>query len=127
MTIKQWIVIREDLNMRKGKMVTQGAHASMAVFINFMREDSKYSSKMYISSDVRTWLEGGATKVVVGVDSEAELLEVYNQARQAKVPCSIITDAGYTEFYGQFTKTAVAIGPCKEDMVKHIVGHLNLL
>jgi len=26
---KQIIVLRKDLNMRKGKMVTQGAHASM--------------------------------------------------------------------------------------------------
>ncbi len=26
---KQMIVLRKDLNMRKGKMVAQGAHASM--------------------------------------------------------------------------------------------------
>jgi peptidyl-tRNA hydrolase len=28
---KQVIVLRKDLNMRKGKMVAQGAHASMLV------------------------------------------------------------------------------------------------
>jgi len=27
---KQVIVMRKDLNMRKGKMIAQGAHASMA-------------------------------------------------------------------------------------------------
>ena len=30
MGIKQVIVLLKDLNMRKGKMVAQGAHASMA-------------------------------------------------------------------------------------------------
>ena len=37
--IKQVIVMRRDLNMRKGKMVAQGAHASMAVLLNAGRYD----------------------------------------------------------------------------------------
>ena len=32
MNIKQVIVMRTDLGMRKGKMIAQGAHASMKVF-----------------------------------------------------------------------------------------------
>lgn len=34
MIVKQVIVIRKDLNMRKGKMIAQGAHASMKVFFD---------------------------------------------------------------------------------------------
>lgn len=33
---KQVIIIRKDLNMRKGKMIAQGAHASMKVFFDLM-------------------------------------------------------------------------------------------
>ncbi|MFW6312039.1 MAG: peptidyl-tRNA hydrolase [Nanoarchaeota archaeon] len=33
---KQVIIIRKDLNMRKGKMVAQGAHASMAIFFDMI-------------------------------------------------------------------------------------------
>ena len=36
---KQVIVIRKDLNMRKGKMVAQGAHASMAAILNYELRD----------------------------------------------------------------------------------------
>jgi PTH2 family peptidyl-tRNA hydrolase len=31
---KQVIILRKDLNMRKGKMVAQGAHASMRAILN---------------------------------------------------------------------------------------------
>ena len=34
MQTKQVIVIRKDLNMRKGKMIAQGAHASMKVILD---------------------------------------------------------------------------------------------
>lgn len=34
--IKQVIIVRTDLNMRNGKMVAQGAHASMKVFFDMM-------------------------------------------------------------------------------------------
>ena len=41
MTHKQVIVLRKDLNMRKGKMVAQGAHASMAAILS-LSENFEY-------------------------------------------------------------------------------------
>ena len=38
--IKQVIIVRTDLNMRKGKMCAQVAHASMKVFFDRMRKSS---------------------------------------------------------------------------------------
>ena len=35
--VKQVIVMRKDLNMSKGKMVTQGAHASVAFLTHLVR------------------------------------------------------------------------------------------
>ena len=34
--LKQVIVMRKDLNMRKGKMVAQGAHASIAIVLEML-------------------------------------------------------------------------------------------
>ena len=62
---KQMIVMRKDLNMRKGKMVAQGAHASMKATLEYM--DHPY---------VKGWLEGSFTKVVVAVASLDELFVV---------------------------------------------------
>lgn len=123
---KQVIVIRKDLNMRKGKMVAQGAHASMAAILNLCKIDG---DSLVLKMDARTqpWLTGRFKKVVVSVNSEQELLDIYNAAREAGLICSLIKDAGLTEFNGVATLTAVAVGPDREDLINAITGKLSLL
>lgn len=36
--VKQVIVMRKDLNMCKGKMISQGSHASLKVFLDLKKE-----------------------------------------------------------------------------------------
>ena len=76
---------------------------------------------------MQAWLSGRFTKVVVRVDSEAELLEVYQKAKDAGLPCSLIQDSGATEFHGVPTYTAVAIGPDEAEKIDAITGQLKLL
>jgi PTH2 family peptidyl-tRNA hydrolase len=120
MSYKQVIILRKDLNMRKGKMVAQGSHA-VEMVIDIALANTTF--KTYRDN----WKAEGRTKICVSVDSEAELLEIYRKARDAKLPCSIVTDAGKTEFGGVPTKTAVAIGPAPLSDVDKITGHLKLL
>ena len=40
---KQVIVVRKDLNMRKGKMISQGSHASMKVFFDICEKSEETS------------------------------------------------------------------------------------
>jgi len=130
MKSKQVIILRKDLNMRKGKCVAQGAHASLKVFFDLMSphdDGSMVIDNDYISDAMREWMEGSFTKICVSVNSEAELLEVYNKAKTANIPCSLIQDAGLTEFGGVPTYTAVAVGPDYEDKVNEITGKLPLL
>ena len=132
---KQVLVIRKDLNMRKGKMVAQGAHASMSAILSQMKSISgtnlgKPETKeliVYPYSAVDDWLNGRFTKICVSVNSEAELDEVYNKAKSKGLICSIITDAGLTEFAGVPTKTCCSIGPVWSDEVDEITGKLPLL
>ena len=116
---KQVIVLRKDLGMRKGKMVAQGAHASLGAILR--------DGKLKKNKDVDAWLEGRFTKICVSVDREEELLEVYEDARRAGHNCSLITDAGLTEFHGEPTKTAVAVGPGIPSEIDKITGDLKLL
>lgn len=124
---KQVIVMRKDLGMRKGKMIAQGAHASMAVLLDGARASE---TELVIALDpaAHQWLVTGKfTKVCVGVDSEAALDDVMARARAAKLPCALITDAGKTEFHGVPTKTCCAVGPAWADEVDQITGALGLL
>lgn len=129
-TSKQVIVMRKDLNMRKGKMVAQGAHASMAAILKIMKfipKDNAMSLNLGNNTALEDWIQGRFTKICVSVDSEKELLEVFNKAQEAKLTCALITDAGATEFNGVPTKTCCAIGPVWDDEVDKITGHLKLL
>ena len=130
--IKQVIILRKDLNMRKGKMVAQGAHASMSVILDQMKhtgnnQDERWELNTVISSDIAKWLNGSFTKICVGVDCELTLKGAYFKAKKAGLPCAIIQDSGKTEFNGIPTYTAVAIGPANSEDIDKITGHLKLL
>ena len=124
--MKQVIVIRKDLNMRKGKMVAQGAHASLnAILATAKDKDGELS--IPLSTELKSWMEGKYTKITVGVNSEEELRSIYEKAKEKGLLCSFVTDLGLTEFNGQPTATAVAIGPAEDEVVNSITGHLSLL
>jgi len=118
--------MRKDLGMRKGKMIAQGAHASLAVVIEGARIDHGVMT-VELDDAMAAWLGGRFTKVCVSVDSEAALDAIVAKARAAKLPCALITDAGVTEFHGVPTKTCCAIGPAWSDAVDAVTGELPLL
>ena len=128
--IKQVIVVRKDLNMRKGKIASQVAHASLLAV--FGERDSfsirtSDSISIYLDASLKTWLAGKYTKIVVGCDSEDELLDLNAQAVQAMIRSALIKDSGFTEFHGVPTYTALALGPQKSSSIDKITGYLKLL
>ena len=123
---KQVIVMRKDLNMRKGKMIAQGAHASLKVLVDAGRLDDG-AFTMPLTAPMAAWLGGRFTKVCVSVTSEADLDAVVERARAAGVPCAVIVDAGKTELPGVPTKTCCAVGPAWTEDVDAITGTLPLL
>lgn len=123
---KQVIVMRTDLNMRKGKMVAQGAHASLAA-VWMIDVDHCAASPVYDYDAYRSWRSGSFTKICVGVDSRPALLDIFDAACAAGLPVKLITDSGATEFSGVATDTCLAIGPAWADEIDKITGKLRLL
>lgn len=126
-SVKQVIVIRKDLNMRKGKMVAQGAHASLKTFTDLFRLTEEGKAELSLTPEMVEWLMTDYRKICVGVNSEEELLALHNQAKDAGLPTSLVRDHGLTEFGGVPTHTAVSIGPARAEDVDKITGHLSLL
>ena len=114
MEFKQAIVIRSDLDMGRGKLISQATHASLMAY------------KLAKPSDASEWEDGGSKKITLKVGSEAELLEVFKKARAAKLPAALVKDAGHTQV-APGTATAVAIGPAPEAEVDRVTGELKLL
>lgn len=131
MKTKQVIIIRKDLKMRKGKMIAQGAHASMKIFFDMMTSNNgQYSFTLpegNLGEEMKDWINGTFTKVVVSVNSLEELMTIYNGATKAGLPTSKITDLGLTEFNNVPTITAIAIGPSASEKIDPLTSHLPLL
>ncbi len=127
-TAKQVIVMRKDLNMRKGKMIAQGAHASMRVILAAgTANDAGTTYTLAMTEPMAAWLTGRFTKICVSVSSEAALDAIVEKAHAAGVPVALITDAGATEFHGVPTKTCCAVGPAWIDEVDAVTGDLPLM
>ncbi len=132
MSSKQVIVIRTDLNMRKGKMCSQAAHASMAAVFRdgkFYHDDDESFMIIKIPTGTLSWFDHTETfkKIVVGIESEIGLHELFVKAKAAGLPTVEIVDRGLTEFHGNPTLTAIAIGPGDPALIDSITGHLKLL
>jgi PTH2 family peptidyl-tRNA hydrolase len=140
------IVMRTDLSMRRGKQIAQGAHAAMnAIFDKFEWRGPKTESvrsydpefadsstfvevRAYLDEATLTWIHDRLrTKICVAVSSEQELVEIYERAKSAGLPCTLIEDQGLTEFHGVVTKTCCAIGPAWPEKIDPITGHLKPL
>lgn len=115
---KQVLVIRKDLNMRKGKLAAQACHASLSAYVNAqMRSDNRW---------VVRWRGNNYAKIVVSVAGEGALLEAHAQALQKSIPHALIKDAGLTEF-SEPTLTALGLGPFWSDVIDEVTGNLPLL
>lgn len=137
--VKQVIVFRKDLlkgkdGIRKGKFGAQCAHASLAAVLNTMKKSqgkgtTEFSVKFKDGSYLDKWLNGGFTKICLGVEGEKELLELHRLIRKSnpEIPCVLITDAGRTEFHGVPTHTCVGVGPFWADEIDKFTGELSLL
>lgn len=120
MNTKQVIVIRKDLNMRKGKAIAQGCHASIAWLGNV------YRNKEELTKEQQHWMDGNFRKVCLYVESEEELKEIHREAIEAGLTSTLVMDDGLTEFNGVKTLTCCAIGPHEDIKIDAITIHLKL-
>jgi PTH2 family peptidyl-tRNA hydrolase len=135
MNTKQVIVMRKDLNMRKGKMIAQGSHASMSFLTKRLNISQTIDSEgdpcffacIAFTEEINHWLRNSFRKICVYVNSEEELEAVHQKALDNGLISHMLTDNGATEFNGVKTKTCCAIGPASDHKFKNVTDHLPLL
>ena len=119
MKFKQYIVLRSDLDMSPGKLVAQGAHASVAAV-------NQVPFKW-----IEDWTNEGTAKIVIRINSEKELMELFGRIQYATNNIAVmIYDAGKTEIPDSFTAFAVGPYPIGEKIgedIQQILGKLPLM
>jgi peptidyl-tRNA hydrolase, PTH2 family len=126
--VKQVIVIRRDLKMRRGKEIAQGAHASSA-WISYAVADAanvEGVSTVHVDPVAMAWITGSFRKVTLQVTTDEELIALHEHALELGLRSHLITDSGRTEFAGVPTRTALAIGPDMADQIDLVTGELKI-
>ncbi len=126
MSVKQAIIIRRDLKMRRGKEIAQGSHASQAWLLKRFKGGDEDTSYVRLNPLEREWLDSGTKKIVLQVKTEAELVDLQDHAKQLGLETNLIVDHGLTEFAGVPTITALAIGPGPDGAINLVTAALEL-
>ena len=114
---KQVIAVRRDVEMGKGKVAVQVAHAAVS---------AAEESRKRFTDWWEAWLREGQCKVAVRVDSEEELLQLERRSRELRLPFALIRDRGLTQIEPG-TATCLGIGPAPSPVVDTLTGNLSLL
>jgi peptidyl-tRNA hydrolase, PTH2 family len=112
--MKQVIVVNEALKLPRGKLAAQVAHAAVAAFLA-AGEEARQS-----------WLNRGMTKIVLKVEQESDLINLYDLALSRNIPAQLISDAGRTVLPAG-TVTCLGLGPASDNELDELTGSLKLL
>lgn len=114
MPLKQVIVVNESLKLPRGKLAAQVAHAAVGAFLETDQATQQ------------AWIESGMAKVVLKVETEADLLRLHELARQQHLPVQLVEDAGRTVIPAG-TLTCLGLGPADASKIDQLTGDLKLL
>jgi peptidyl-tRNA hydrolase, PTH2 family len=127
--VKQVIVIRRDLKMRRGKEIAQGSHASTAWLTSMVADGIDpvtRSGTVTIDPVAYVWMTTSHRKITLQVHDETEIVALHEAALSRGLRSHLITDSGRTEFGGVPTITALAIGPDRSDLIDEVTGALAI-
>ncbi len=122
--IKQVIVVRKDLNLRKTELASQVATASMGFLLENNESDRYDVINVKLSNEEVDWLNGSFEKIIVGVDSEEDLRDLIFKAELEGIGVYPV----HGRVKGKTDDTTImcaALGPDDSKIIGHVTGHLK--
>ena len=115
--VKQVIVVRNDINLKKGELAAQVAAASVKFLIE--NNESERGNQVFVnlSNNEALWLTGSFFQEVVGADSEDQLHDILMRAKFMGIEAhtSVKNDR----------LTCVALGPDESGILERLVHKLK--
>ena len=127
--LKQVILMRRDLRLRRAALAALTAKASAEFFIDNNTSDKDDVLRVQLSPQESEWINSGCTRIVLGVTSETALKSLAFKAEVAGIACYPVVGRS-PELYereGELETLAVALGPDESSKIDEITGNLKLL
>jgi PTH2 family peptidyl-tRNA hydrolase len=113
----QNIIVRADLQISKGKLCGQIAHAAVAASEEARKKHPEWWHR---------WMNEGQRKIVLKVNSQEELFTLKRQGEALQLPLALVEDRGLTEV-PPGTVTCLGVGPAPIPLVNRVTQKLPLL
>lgn len=111
--MKAAILIRKDIKLSKGKIVSQSCHAISSVLGGVS------------VAKIESWKTYGEPIIVLQVSTLQIMEMIVQRATRKGIFSHIVVDAGRTEVKPG-TPTVAVIGPDRDDKVDALISHLKL-
>lgn len=125
--IKQVIVIRKDLKLRKNKLASLAAHAAMQFILDNNESDRPDELQVKLSQQEIQWLNGSFDNDVLGIlgiSSQDALSDMVLKAQLNGINVYSIFEKSKKPDEGPQLICA-AFGPDEEDQISQVVGSLK--
>jgi len=114
---KMTFIINTSLKMGVGKIAAQVGHACLGLYREMLENN--------MEDDLSQWEEIGEKKIVLKGNNTEHLTELYEKAKEAKIPAYLVRDAGRTQI-PRGSITVLSLFGLEENVDK-ISGKLSLL
>ncbi|CCH58557.1 hypothetical protein TBLA_0A07680 [Henningerozyma blattae CBS 6284] len=120
--VRMALIIRQDLEMTKGKIAAQCCHAALSCFRLIGTDPSRES---YNLNMLNRWLRGGQAKITLKCPNKEVLDELYAKAISLGINATVIHDAGRTQIAAG-SATVLGLGPAPKAILDQVTGELKL-
>lgn len=117
LSFKQVLVVRLDLDMGRGKIAVQCAHAAVS---------AAEEARNHLHDWWKSWMEEGQLKVAVKAPDLESVLDLERKGKSKGIPVHLVRDRGLTQV-PPGTITCLGLGPAPSDVVDSLTGNLALL
>lgn len=122
--IKQVIVVRKDLNLKKTELASQVATASMGFLLENNESERNDVINVKLSNEEAAWLNGSFEKQIVAVESEKALRDLMFKAELEGIGVYPV-HGKVNGFEEDVTIMCAALGPDDSSVIRHVIGNLK--
>ena len=121
--LKQAIIVRKDLNLKRKELISQATKASIKFIIENNESERGGQLLINLSSDETAWLTGSFSQDILFVETKDQLDDIMFRAEILGIEAYSV----FSKNDGEAEASCVALGPDESDVINKLIHGLKPL